>query len=264
MPTSSPASPTATEDQAQVGARAPAAGRPLASAAVGLTSRAMTGVLRVNERLVDRQQPRVHAPLDPAALSWVAPLEAATADIRAELDALLAGGIRFPETSEIVGRDQGNEGSWTTYMLCSYGTWLEFNCARCPRTTELVRTVPGLEIAGFAVLDAGTHLPRHRGPTTSLRYHLGLLVPEPPGASRIVIGDEVHEWAEGRSLVFDDAVEHEAWNDGDEDRYVLFVEARWPLRGLAAVTNRLAAGLVRRAARHVPDRVAELDAALNP
>ena len=231
---------------------------------MGLTSSAMTALLRANELLVARQQPRVQAPLDPTVHPWVAPLEAAAPDIRAELDALLVGGVRFPETSEIVGHDQGNEGSWTTYMLCSYGTWLEFNCARCPRTTKLVSTVPGLEIAGFAVLHAGTHLPRHRGPTTSLRYHLGIRVPEPRGSSRIVIGDEVHEWAEGTSLVFDDAVEHEAWNDSDEDRYVLFVEARWPLRGLAALTNRLATGLVRRAARRVPARAAELDAALNP
>jgi beta-hydroxylase len=224
----------------------------------------MTGLLRANERLVAHQHPRVQGPQDPSVHPWVGPLEAATADVRAELDALLADGVRFPETSEIVGHDQGNEGSWTTYMLCSYGTWLEFNCARCPITTDLVRSVRGVEIAGFAVLHAGTHLPRHRGPTTSLRYHLGVRVPEPPGSCRIVVGDEVHEWAEGASLVFDDAVEHEAWNDSDEDRYVLFVEARWPLRGLAAVTDRAAAALVRRAARHVPDRVAELDAALNP
>ena len=224
----------------------------------------MGGLLRANERLVARQQPRTPGLLDPGAWPWVAPLEAAVADVRAELDALLAGGVRFPETSDIVGQDQGNEGSWTTYMLCAYGTWLEVNCARCPRTTELVQRVPGLEIAGFAVLHAGTHLPRHRGPTTSLRYHLGVKVPPPAGASRIAVGDEVHEWAEGRSLVFDDAVEHEAWNDAEDDRYVLFVEARWPLTGLAAITNRLASGLVRRAARRVPHRAEELDAALNP
>ena len=224
----------------------------------------MGALLRGNERLVARQQPREPRPLDPSGFPWVPALERATGEVRAELDALLERGVRFPETSEIVGHDQGNEGSWTTYMLCSYGTWLEFNCARCPRTTELVRAVPNVEIAGFAVLHAGTHLPRHRGPTTSLRYHLGIRVPPPSGSSRIVIGDEVHEWGEGRSLVFDDAVEHEAWNDADEDRYVLFIEARWPLTGAAALTNRLAGALVRRAARGVPGRAEELDAALNP
>jgi beta-hydroxylase len=223
----------------------------------------MGALLAVNETLVARQHPRVPGPQDPGALPWVAPIEAATADIRAELDHLVDAGIRFPETSEVVGQDQGNEGSWSTYMLCSYGSWLEFNCARCPVTTALVRAVPGVEIAGFAVLAAGSHLPRHRGPTTSLRYHLGLRVPEPPGSCRIEIGDGRHEWAEGRSLVFDDAVEHEAWNDSDDDRYVLFVEARWPLRGVAAITNRLATGLVHLAARRVPGRAAELDAALN-
>lgn len=231
---------------------------------MALAARAAGALLRANERLTERHRPSGTGPLDSAAVPWAASLEAAYPRIRAELDALLDGGVRFPETSEVVGRDQGNEGSWSTYMLCSYGTWLATNCARCPVTTELVRAVPGLQIAGFAALAAGSHLPRHRGPTTSLRYHLGLRVPGPPGACRIEIGDGTHAWAEGTSLVFDDAREHEAWNDSDEDRYVLFVEASWPLRGLPALSNRLATALVRRGARQVPHRVAELDAALNP
>lgn len=223
----------------------------------------MAALLAANERLVGRQRPGRPGFLDLSSAPWTRGIESATRDIRSELDALLADGIRFPETSELVGHDQGNEGSWTTYMLCVYGSWLPFNCVRCPRTTELLRSVPGLVTGGFAVLHGGTHLPRHRGPTTSLRYHLGIRVPEPEGAARFQVGDEVRPWREGEGLLFDDAVEHEAWNDAEEDRYVLFVEARWLLRGLASVTDRLALGAVRLAARRVPARAAELDAALN-
>src|SRR5690606_16800940 len=118
--------------------------------------------------------------------------------------------------------------------------WIDVNCRRAPVTTELVRAVPHVQIAGFAVLHAGTHLPRHRGPSKSLRYHLGLRVPGPPGACRIDVGTDTHAWADGRSLLFDDSVEHEAWNPTDEDRYVLFVEARWPARGLTGAVDRLA------------------------
>jgi aspartyl/asparaginyl beta-hydroxylase (cupin superfamily) len=49
-------------------------------------------------------------------------------------------------------------------------------------------------------------------------------VPGPPGACRIAVGDGMHEWAEGTSLLFDDAVEHEAWNDSDEMRYILICD----------------------------------------
>jgi beta-hydroxylase len=231
---------------------------------VGLAAGAVEALLRLDQRLLERQHPRVDRPLDPRSQPWVPPLEAAYPDIRAELDGLLRDGVRFPETSEVVGDDQGNEGRWSTYMLCAYGRWLEFNCARAPLTTTLVRPVPHVQIAGFAVLHGGTHLPRHRGPSKALRYHLGLVVPGPPGACRLDVGDETHEWAEGRSLLFDDSVEHEAWNDTDADRYVLFVEARWPSSGLVGVVDRLAQGVLGFAARGVPARAAELDAALNP
>jgi ornithine lipid ester-linked acyl 2-hydroxylase len=231
---------------------------------VGLAASAVEGLLRLDQRLLERRYPKVEGPLDATSQPWVADLEAGFPEVRRELDALLADGVRFPETSEVVGHDQGNEGRWSTYMLCSYGRWLEVNCARTPVTTELVRAVPNLQIAGFAVLHAGTHLPRHRGPSKSLRYHLGLRIPDPPGTCRIDVGVGTHEWAEGASLLFDDSVEHEAWNTTREDRYVLFVEARWPARGLVGAVDRVAQSVLARAAREIPNRVIELDAALNP
>ncbi|HYF45698.1 MAG TPA: aspartyl/asparaginyl beta-hydroxylase domain-containing protein, partial [Acidimicrobiales bacterium] len=177
---------------------------------MALLARAVGAALRADQRMIERHHPRVEGPLDPSLAPWVPAVERAFPEIRAELDDLLRDEVRFPETSELVGQDQGNEGRWSTYMLCSYGTWLAFNCARLPRTTAVARSVPDVQIAGFAVLHGGTHLPRHRGPSKSLRYHLGIRVPGPPGACRFQVGDEVHEWAEGRSLLFDDSVEHEA------------------------------------------------------
>jgi beta-hydroxylase len=51
------------------------------------------------------------------------------------------------------------------------------------------------------------------------------------------VGDEVREWEEGRSLVFDDVFEHEAWNDADGTRVVLFVDFVRPLRAPASWLN---------------------------
>ena len=72
----------------------------------------------------------------------MAPLEAHWEEIAAEVDALRADRIALPEVADVAGFDQGNEGSWTTYTLFTYGTWLETHCARCPVTTELVRDIP--------------------------------------------------------------------------------------------------------------------------
>jgi hypothetical protein len=46
----------------------------------------------------------------------------------------------------------------------------------------------------------------------------------------IRVGDQTRHWTEGRSLVFDDTYEHEAWNDTDGERVVLFLDIKRPLR----------------------------------
>ena len=72
-----------------------------------------------------------------------------------------------------------------------------------------------------------------------LRYHLALEVPEPRSACRIRVDDRVASWEEGRSLVFDDTYEHEAWNDPDARRVILFVDFERPLPRALAIVNRL-------------------------
>ncbi len=52
----------------------------------------------------------------------------------------------------------------------------------------------------------------------SLVGHLALVVPPRCG---IRVGAEWREWAEGKTLVFDDTFEHECRNESDADRYVL-------------------------------------------
>ena len=47
---------------------------------------------------------------------------------------------------------------------------------------------------------------------------------------RIKALQETDRWTEGRSLVFDDTYEHEAWNETGATRVVLFVDVVRPLR----------------------------------
>ena len=39
-----------------------------------------------------------------------------------------------------------------------------------------------------------------------------------------LMGGEMREWREGEAFVFDDTIEHEAWNDSDEPRVVLIFD----------------------------------------
>jgi len=44
------------------------------------------------------------------------------------------------------------------------------------------------------------------------------------------IGGELHHWEEGKCLIFDDAFEHEVFNDGTRERVVLLFDLwHWEL-----------------------------------
>jgi aspartyl/asparaginyl beta-hydroxylase (cupin superfamily) len=201
---------------------------------------------------------------EPESLPWVARVEAEWMVIRAELDTLLAERDRIPNFQD-VSADQSvlTEGTqWKTFFLYAYGRPVGPNCGRCPETTRLLQTIPGMKTAMFSILAPRKHVPEHRGPYKGvLRYHLGLLVPDGGVNSRIRVGSEVRHWQEGRSLVFDDSHLHEVWNVSDSTRVVLFVDFERPLFFPLSLLNRL---MIRRISRTpfittLLDRIRELD-----
>ncbi len=172
---------------------------------------------------------------------WIEHLEANWKVIRRELEAVLVDRAMLPNFQDI-STDQRylTEGDdWKTCFLYGFGFRSEPNCARCPETAALVEAIPDMQTAFFSILAPGKHIPEHRGPYKGLlRYHLGLKIPEPHEQCRIEVGGEVRHWEEGRSLLFDDTYLHEAWNDSDEVRVVLFVDVVRPVRAPADLLNR--------------------------
>ena len=78
-------------------------------------------------------------------------------------------------------------------------------------------------MALFSRLAPATRIPAHNGLlNTRLICHLPLIVPENCGALRV--GNEERPWVEGEMLIFDDTIEHEAWNDSDQVRVILLFE----------------------------------------
>ena len=179
--------------------------------------------------------------LDPSVFDWVSRLESGWADIRGELDRVLDRREDLPNFQDI-STDQAtitDDDRWKTFFFYGYGFRSDANCARCPRTASLLADVPGMTTAFFSILSAHKHIGEHRGPYRGvLRYHLGLKVPEPASACGIKVGGEVRGWTEGGSLLFDDGYQHEAWNDTDDTRVVLFMDVIRPLRRPAADANR--------------------------
>lgn len=174
---------------------------------------------------------------DPAEFSWVPAVEAATAAIREELVELLKDGtddfrayiqsdaesVRLDETKSLVDNKD-----WSALFLCENGATVAKVIDRCPHSWEAVQQAPLTRIAGraptamFSLLKAGARIAPHTGMfNTRLVCHLPLIVP--PGC-RFRVGNEVRAWEEGKLMIFDDTIEHEAWNDSKEDRVVLIFD----------------------------------------
>jgi ornithine lipid ester-linked acyl 2-hydroxylase len=167
-----------------------------------------------------------------SSFDWTKRIEAGWPEIRAELDRVLEDREMLPNFQDI-SVDQAsitNDDHWKTYFLYGYGFKSEANCARCPDTARLCAEIPGMKTAFFSILSPHKHIEAHRGPYKGvLRYHLGLRIPEPSDGCRIRVDNDVRHWKEGESLIFDDTYDHEAWNETDGVRVVLFVDFVRPL-----------------------------------
>lgn len=170
--------------------------------------------------------------LDPAEFAWTSLLEEHYPAIRAEAERALMVRAALPNFQDVAPGwiRLTDDDQWKLFWFVGYGVWDDPNCLRCPTTAAVLRAIPGLITGFFSILGPRKRLPPHYGPYRGvLRHHLALIVPE-PDACGIRVGDQVRHWHEGRSLVFDDTYQHEAWNDTDSERVVLFLDIKRPLR----------------------------------
>lgn len=185
---------------------------------------------------------------NPSDFPWVRDVESDWKEMRRELDRLMVAIDALPGFEEIQNEQSHitDDRRWKIFPLFAYGTWMERNALRCPITARALRKIPSLQAAMFSIMQAHKELPPHRGVYGGvLRYHLGLKVPQPPGQCGIRVGKEVAYWDEGKSMIFDDAHDHAAWNHSSEDRAVLFVDFTRPLPAPLAQLNEAVLGQIR-------------------
>jgi aspartyl/asparaginyl beta-hydroxylase (cupin superfamily) len=200
--------------------------------------------VQLGRRRVYVQQPLVlHYPylpavqfFDTALFPWLAELEAATPTIRAELAALLdAGGagfapyVRYPRGAPVnQWAELNHSDAWSARFLIEHGRPDPVMRQACPHTAALLDRLPLLDlpnrgpVAFFSLLKPRTTIPSHTG-ATNIRsiIHLPLIV---PAGCTFRVGNETRHWQEGRALVFDDTIEHEAHNPSDALRAVLILD----------------------------------------
>ncbi len=178
---------------------------------------------------------------DRGLFPWLAELESATTTVRDEMLEVLAADS--PELAPYIAYPPGvpvnqwgalnHSRRWSSYFLWRDGEKQSGACLSCPNTARLLSSLPMADQSGFAptamfsVLDARTTIPPHTGSAnTRLIVHLPLLL---PGPARFRVGNVTREWALGEAWVFDDTIEHEAWNDAESQRVILIFDVWNPL-----------------------------------
>jgi len=199
--------------------------------------------------MAGKQQAQVQKPLmlhypelpaiafyDRALFPWLETLEAATPMIQGELAAVLAQGdgvfhpyIDYPADAPVNQFAELNRSpKWSSLFLWRDGVRNDAACEALPGTAALMETLPLARQPGFAptvnfsALQPHTRIPTHTGSTnTRLLAHLPLVL---PGPARFRVGNHERPWRIGEAWVFDDTIEHEAWNDADELRVILIID----------------------------------------
>jgi aspartyl/asparaginyl beta-hydroxylase (cupin superfamily) len=169
---------------------------------------------------------------------WLDAIEGQAGAIRAEFLDVLAADHGFTPYLKY-GNDQplnqwaelNNSLRWSAFHLVEAGR-PGANAARCPVTMQALAGAPQPDQPGrtptamFSLLKPRTRIPPHCGVSNvRLVTHLPLIVPPHCGFR---VGNDVREWVPGQAWVFDDTIEHEAWNDSGELRVILMFDVWHP------------------------------------
>ena len=172
---------------------------------------------------------------------WMRELESATDDMTAELVRLIEedapGFIPYvrmrPGDPVNQWAELNHSPKWSAFFFHENGARNEENCRRCPKTAAALAKVPMALTPGyspnafFSTLAPGGHIPPHTGSTNvRLIGHLPLIN---PGQCSFRVGNETRDWTRGKVWVFDDTIEHEAWNRSDKLRVILIFDVWNPL-----------------------------------
>jgi hypothetical protein len=169
---------------------------------------------------------------------WLLAIARQATAMRAEVEAVIraeagiAPYVEAPRDRPSKEHSLLGDARWSAYHLWQAGVPVAAAHAACPVTVAAVESAPIPRIAGrspmalFSILAGGTHIPPHNGMlNTRLIVHIPLIVP--PGC-RLRVGGETRTVEAGVPLIFDDSIEHEAWNDSAEPRAILLFEVWRP------------------------------------
>ena len=169
--------------------------------------------------------------LDVAEFPELAPLREHWTVLRDEaLQLYEAGHVRASERRDDLGFNSFFRRGWKRFHLKWYGRTLPSARALCPKTVELVESIPQIHGALFALIEPQRKVAAHRDPFAgSLRYHLGLITPNHDDCCIFVDGER-RAWRDGKDFVFDETYVHRFQNLTDQPRIIFFADVERPIQ----------------------------------
>lgn len=165
---------------------------------------------------------------NPVEYDWVHTLENNWHIIRDEMTPIISGCERI-ELSSSNPPYLSDPQAWKNIYFYNF-LWKDHeNCEKYPHTHALLRSIPDLTFAEFTVLEPHSQIMPHIGETnTTIRGHVGIVIPGRLPDAGLRVGDEERSWEEGKVVLFSDAHRHTVWNRTDGRRFVLVFDVMRP------------------------------------
>lgn len=169
-------------------------------------------------------------------LAWAKSLTKSFEQIREEFVSVMSAPDKLSEGNNVwagaLSTDAESYGEgWKTLVLLNRGQWDENNAKLFPSTSRAIhRSGAPVAEAFFASMKPQTSIKPHSDFTNFvLTSHLPLVIPENgDNKCRLSVGDETREWLEGKIILFDTSIYHDAINDSEEMRYILMLRVWHP------------------------------------
>jgi hypothetical protein len=148
--------------------------------------------------------------------------------LEAEFETIRDEALAVSKSSYLRYAPEKMTNDWYLYLLFHMGVDMSELSGACPKTQEILRSLPRLCVdypwgdAALSLNVPDSHLHPHCSvDNLRMRCHLAIEIPDNCG---IRVGSETRGWEQGKAIIFDDSFEHEVWNRGRSDRIVMIVD----------------------------------------
>ena len=124
----------------------------------------------------------------------------------------------------IAGWDPENK--WYNFPLILKDTPIGFAKEICPTTIEILQSIGGINIAGFALLLPHSRLSPHTDPTGPTYGTMAFNMLLSGEHSSLIVGKSIHMHELGKAVLFNSELEHYARNDSNNIRTILYMDVQ--------------------------------------